>query len=545
MLKRFWQLLGVDYVQWISLTKACLKRDFRESSMSSTLRHGRSGRRIFFTLFFYYLLTGIVFVPIVLSHNDVVLSATLLIGYTMFMIGGLILVEYHSVVMSPDDYHILGYRPISSKTFFMVKLSNILFYVLVFTTVLALPGIIAFLFKEGFKPSLGAAAFFSVFLANFSAALAIILVYTWVLKKIQARKLQNVMSVLQVGLAFLIYSGFFIIPRLLDGSAIRLHKLSDSFWFRLCPSTWFASYLKIIAGEPAASDWLLASLSIFSTFLLGYFALSKLSLQYSERLADLSTVTVKRSRSNRRFTRPFFMFARAHEERVVSKLIRNQFLYDNRFKMAVLGFLPLTIFYLFLGTEKGPLPDPFETHEFDMSQTGLLYLLVFLFPMMLRTYVTQSDAYQASWIFYTTPTDVRRLILSEKNFLMIYFVLPFLFVLGGIFYYYFQDLLHVLLHILVLGLLAHLFLQFAFLYSPDLPFSRPNVKGSRSRNLALFLILVPLITYLILPWIFQFVYTNAPSFLTFSITVLTVSLVLETLIQVRITTHLKKHEFMG
>ncbi|MFQ5772763.1 MAG: hypothetical protein ACE5HX_19665, partial [bacterium] len=223
----------------------------------------------------------------------------------------------------------------------------------------------------------------------------------------------------------------------------------------------------------------------------------------------------------------------------------NQFLYDNKFKMAVLGILPLTIFYLFIGLDKGTLPNPFENYKFEMSRTGLLYLLVFLFPMMLRTYVTQSDAYQASWIFYTTPIDVRRLVLSEKNFLMIYFVLPFLFLLGVIFYYYFRNLLHVLLHILVLGLLAHLFLQFAFLYSPDLPFSRPNIKGRRSRNLALFLILIPFMIYLLLPLIFKHVYTNSASFLIFIITTLTVSLILESLIQVRVSLYLKKFEFTG
>ncbi len=242
---------------------------------------------------------------------------------------------------------------------------------------------------------------------------------------------------------------------------------------------------------------------------------------------------------------PFLMFANAHEERVVSKLIRNQFLYDNKFKMAVLGILPLTIFYLFIGLEEGPLPDPFVNPNFEMSRTGLLYLLVFLFPMMLRTYVTQSDAYPASWIFYTTPADVRRVILAEKNFLMIYFVLPFLIILGCIFFYYFENLLHVLLHILALGLLAHLFLQFAFLYSPDLPFSRPNIKGSRSRNLALLLILVPFIIYLILPLIFSYVYTAAASYLTFIITILTVSLIVESLIQVRVSAYLKKLEFTG
>jgi hypothetical protein len=215
--------------------------------------------------------------------------------------------------------------------------------------------------------------------------------------------------------------------------------------------------------------------------------------------------------------------------------------------MAVLGILPLTFFYLFLGIfgEEGPLPDPFLEPEFRMDESGLLYLLIFLIPMMLRTFVTQSDSYQASWIFYSAPVDFRRLVIAEKNFLMIYFVLPFLFILGIVFYYFFNNALHVLLHILVLGLLAHLFLQFAFLYSPDLPFSRPNVRGSRSRHLAIFLVIVPFVLFFLLPLIFQYIYPSAASFLVFTITLLTVSLILESLIQVRVSIYLRKSEFTG
>ncbi|MFQ6113637.1 MAG: hypothetical protein ACE5NG_06050, partial [bacterium] len=536
---------GVDYAQWSALTKASIRKDFRESSLSTTLRHGRSGGRIFFTLVFFYFITGLIFVPIVLDNQDVFFTGTLLISYTMFMIGGLILVEYSTVVISPDDYSVLGYRPISSKTFFFVRLTNILFYILTFTTVLALPATVAFFFTLGFNPTLGVAAFLSVLLANIATAMTMVLLYTFILKKVSLNRLQNLLAFFQVGLAFLIYSSFFIIPRLVGNSVVQTSEMSSSLWLKFLPSAWFSSYLTISLGEPMPSDWLLAAISILMTVALAYFALSKVSMGYSESLAAVSTLPADKKVASRRFVKPFLLFAQAHEERVVSKLIRNQFLHDNKFKMAVLGILPLTIFYLFIGIEGGPLPDPFEIHEFDMKRTGLLYLLVFLFPMMLRTYVTQSDAFQASWIFYTTPANVRRLILSEKNFLMIYFVLPFLFILGMIFYYYFHNLLHVLLHLLVLGLLAHLFLQLAFLYSPDLPFSRANVKGSRTRNLAVLLILIPFTIYLILPLIFEFVYSEAASFVTFTITMLTVSVILESLIQVRVTIYMKKLEFTG
>ena len=542
MVKLLFQRVGIDYVQWAALTKALLKKDFRESSMSAGLSHGRSGGRVFFSLLLFYLLTGLIFVPIVFQNPDVFLTATLLITYTMFMIGGLILVEYNTVVISPDDYPVLGYRPISSRTFFFVKLCNILFYVLLFSTVLSLPAILAYFFKFGF--TLGLTAFISIFLANFTAALVVVLFYTFVLKKVSLRRLQNIFALLQVGLAFTIYSSFFIIPKLVESALFQSFDISKSPFLMFLPSTWFSTYLKIPLGKANLFDWLVVLGSISIMAILAYLAFAKLSLGYSERLAELAGRSVQRV-GKKKLKWSLLGLKLTNEEHVVSVLIRNQFLYDNKFKMAVLSILPLTIFYLFYGTQTGPLPNPFETQDFEMGRTGLLYLLIFLFPMMLRTFVTQSDAYQASWMFYTAPTDFQRLIISEKNFLMIYFVLPFLVILGLIFYHYFENLLHVLQHILVLGLLAHLFLQFAFLFSPDLPFSRPNVKGGRSRNMALLLIIVPFILYLILPLIFRVVYPSPASFLTFTITILTSSLILESLIKVRVSYYMKSFEFTG
>jgi hypothetical protein len=543
MLQNLFQWLGVDYRQWAALTRASLKRDFRRSSAAS-FSHGRSGRGAFLTLIFFYLITGLAFVPIFWATQNVSFSANLLILYTMFMVGGLILVEYHTVVVSPDDFLVLGFRPLASRTYFVVKLTNILFYVLIFTLVLALPTAAAFWFSA-LHPLIGFTALASVLAANFSAAMAVVLMYAFLLKKISFGRLQNVLAVFQIALAFLVYSSFFIFPKLLTQRRADFFDLAQKPLLAFLPSTWFGSYLEIALGDAETLHLFLAAISVLATALLSYAALSKLSMSYSESLMKSQLSPAPALKTTRNAVKPFLLFAHAHEERVVSKLIRNQFLHDNRFKMAVLGVLPLTFFYLFMGIEQGPLPDPFLDPQLEISQSGLLYLLVFLFPMMLRTFVTQSDAYQASWIFYAAPADFCRLVIAEKNFLMIYFVLPFLFILGAVFYYFFNHTLHMLLHILVLGLLAHLFLQLAFLYSPDLPFSRPNVRGSRSKNLAIFLVAAPFILYFLLPFIFEYVYPSPASYLVFTITILTVSLILESLIQVRVAAYLKRVEFSG
>ncbi len=543
-MREFLLSLNIDPAHWVVLTKVFIKNDFRQSAMSSTLRHGQTGKRTFWVLIFFYFITGMIFIPVVLAIPDVFPAVSLLTAYTMFMIGSLILVEYHSVIISPDDYFVLGYQPVTSQTFFLAKITNILFYVLVYSMVLALPAIVALMFKTAFQPGLAFAAFTSVFLANMTTALAIVLIYAVILRRYKYDRLKNMLAFFQVVLAFLIYTSFFIIPKLFEMISGSYQKVLLSKWLLLLPPTWYSSYVQLVGGTSTNVTWLMAMASLLLTGLMAGLVFSKLSLKYSETMSALATpneTVVKK----RRWQKMFSYFTGAFEERVVSRLIRSQFLHDNKFKIAVLGILPLTIFYLFVSVSEGPLPNPFVVHNFDFRRTGLLYLLIFLFPMMLRTYVTSSDSYQASWIFYVSPTDFKRIIIAEKNFLMIYFVLPFLMILAGIFYYYFSNLLQVLLHILVLGLLAHLFLQMAFIYSPDLPFSRPNIKGGRSRNLAVFLILLPFVTFLGLPWIFKYIYNEMVSFFTFAATILVISILLEKLIAVRISSYMQKFEFSG
>jgi len=536
--------LGLDYRQWLALTRVFVKKDFRQSAMSTTLRHGQTGRRTFWVLIFFYFITGLIFVPIILSVADLFLGVTLLTSYTMFMIGGLILVEYHTVIVSPDDYAVLSYQPVSSTTFFFVKLTNMLFYVLIYSSVLALPAIITLMLKTTFQPGLALVAFSGVFLANITAALAIVMVYTAILNRVNYQRLQNILALFQVALAFLVYTSFFIIPKLLLLLSEGQYGQTVARGLYWLPSAWFSSYVRLATGVTDSLTLVMAGGSVVLVMLLGLLVIPKLSLGYAETMTRLMSRPQQRHAKGR-LANLFRFLTGGHEERIVSKLIRNQFLRDNKFKMGVLGIVPLTIFYLLISVSDGPLPNPFVTHKLEMTRTGLLYLLIFLFPMMLRTYVTTSDAFRASWIFYSAPANLTRLIIAEKNFLMIYFVLPFLFILSLVFYYYFNNLLHVLLHTLVLGLLAHLFLQLAFIYSPDLPFSRPNIKGGKSRNMLAFLVLMPFVLFLGLPWIFEYVYAALPSMIIFILTAFVVSILLEKLIAVRITMHMKKFEFSG
>lgn len=68
---------------------------------------------------------------------------------------------------------------------------------------------------------------------------------------------------------------------------------------------------------------------------------------------------------------------------------------------------------------------------------------------------------------------------SRGNSVTIFFLLPYLAAVAGIFAWSFGNLWHAVAHTIVLGLLSHLAIQMLLLAAPRLPFSEPVRKGAR------------------------------------------------------------------
>jgi hypothetical protein len=545
MLRYLLEWFGVDYDQWRALVRISLKIDFRVAAGSSMFGQRRqSGYRVLLPLLIFYLVTGAFFAAMVLFNKDVFFTGTVFLTYSMFMIGALVLIEYHSVVISPDDYAILGYQPLSSRTYFAVKLTNALFYTALLTTALALFPIVAYFFTLGFNPALGLAAVLAVYLSTGATTLGMIILYAGVVRYVHPKRLNRALSYLQLTLSLLIYGGYAVLPEMIDKESLASMSLHKTFALFLHPATWFASYLDLAAGRWGAAELLPAIASLALLVLLVRQAAGKLSLDYSERLAALTSATEGRRTTSAPSTRRSIFFKR-YEGRAVALLIRCQFKYDQKFRLGVLGILPLTIFYLFLGLRDGPFPDPFVNPELEFGRAGLLYLAIMLFPIMLKTTLVSSDSYQASWIFYATPADKERLVLSMKDFVMVYFVLPYLLFIGAIFTYFFKNAMHVFLHLIVLLVLAHILLQVAVLMSPDLPFSQPVRKGERSGRILIAVLIAPLITMLLLPALFAWAYPRPNVFAAMLAGLMAITLLLEKAVAVRVHRVSRRLQFQG
>ncbi|HED03518.1 MAG TPA: hypothetical protein ENI60_01980 [Candidatus Fraserbacteria bacterium] len=110
MLHYLLKLLSVDERQWRALLRASLKLDLRQARIG--IQQRQNGLRAFWFLLISSAIFGILLAVLILNNHD--LFATGIIFFTTIAIlsAVTILTEFHSVVLSPEDYAILGYQPI-------------------------------------------------------------------------------------------------------------------------------------------------------------------------------------------------------------------------------------------------------------------------------------------------------------------------------------------------------------------------------------------------------------------------------------------------
>ena len=474
---------GIDFDQWKALTAVALKLDFRGSTLGRSpfrRRAGFAGGLI--AQFMFYTMFGAAIALVVWFSRDLFLVGTIAMTYTMFAVGIAVLVDHNSALASPLDHGILGFRPVTSRTYFAVRLTNVLVYTMALTTLAAwLPVVSLFVRHGGAVGAAGIAAFYA---CSVSTALAILLGYAWMLHAVGADAVKRALSYVQLIMSFAVYGGYFLVTR----AAVRRFAISFTLpktaWLLLYPATWFGSYLELAAGKTGPLEIVPAAASVMVLAAMASSLGGRLSLDYAQRLGELQAATAHARPAGR--ARPTAgLWFRTGEARAVALLVRSQFRNDQRFRMGVLAVLPMTLVYLLMGLRDGPLHDPFVAQQGSRGFLPVMMAVV-MFPSLLKMHLTRSDSYRASWIFFASPSRRMQVVRSSQNVLVAFFLLPYLLFLTALYTYFIGNVFHVAVHIGLQGLLGYLVLQVAMLADPALPFSRPPQKGRNSAATLIF-----------------------------------------------------------
>ncbi len=541
--------LGVDPHQLRVLLRLAWRNDMRSSRMSFGMN--QESKRPIFSLIsslLFYLIAGVVAAFFIFKVGAGFQGALFMTVLIFLMLGGLILVEYNTVILSPEDYHILGYMPISSRTFFFARIGNMLLYLLLFSAIIAGPSIIALalLHNDFFLPVLIAATL-AVFGAAVFIGLSMVYLYGLLLNLLPPHRLKSLLSFLQFALSMAIYTSYLFLPNFAANTTGAL-AIELNGYFLLFPPAWFAALVDIPVNGASTINLAAVALGVFSTGVLLRGLLSRISITYAGSMAALSEGSADRAEpaEQRSASRPVSLrIFRSHGARVVTRLTIAQFRYDNRFRLSVIGFLPLILIYFYMGLQKGNFPDPFIGQGIGLENFSVLYFAILMLPLIMKQNMEMSDASEASWIFYATPVNLAELILATRNILFLIFAGPALLLIFGIFLYFFQNGLHATLHILTITLLNFIMLQVIYLIKPRLPFAEPKVRSSQSKSLTFLFFFLPAIGLGLLYFITRIAYDSAAKLLLLYVLLFALIALLEKLTHLRISAIAGKLHFDG
>jgi len=542
MLARLFAAFDIDYGQWRAVTKAALLVDLRASTFVRG-RHGQQVRAVGALIgqMIFYSVMGSFVAAFVALAGDLYLSANLVLTYVMFMVGTAALLDHNAAITSPDDFYILGFQPVTSRTYFAARLANVLVYVTAMTTLFAYLPIGAFFFRWGF--AVGFAAIAAIYASAVFMAFAMVAVYSSLLRIVGAARIKRALSYVQFAFSFAVYGGYFLLSRGLSQHLISRMALPKATWMILVPPAWFASYFDLAAGDWVPFELASAALSVLAIVGLAMTMSGRLSLDYADRLGAVASATEARNvdKAGRRRRATLF---RSGESRAIALLIRSQFANDMKFRMSVLAILPLTIIYLLMGiTRTGTIPDPFRGGDPGRG-LGMVTLAMMMFPAMLKMSLGRSDAFRASWIFFALPSDRTRLIRAAKNVLVATFLVPYVLCVALVVSFFSENIPHLLVHLTVIGLVSHLVLQIVTLLDPELPFSKPLAKSRSSTRV---FVLVGCVSFgaIFFPLLAPVIYFSAATVALCFTMIIGLSIALDRLTRIRIEAQADKLEFEG
>jgi hypothetical protein len=498
-LGRFLRRWGVDPAQYQWLLLTSLKLDFR----SENLMPGREGlgsttSALTMTVVMYLLFSSLMSAMLAFSGAGTLLFSGILLGYAMLMLAMSILIEFGSTVINPDDFHILGPRPVSSGTYFAVKFSNLAFYILIFGSALNLIPAFVGLACPGARFYFPLVYFLVALLASLFVAGAIIALYGWLLRLVHYEKFKDIITYCQIVFSFLFFFGYQLIPRYVE-NGLKGSAVSGGWTFAI-PSFWFAGLVEVLLGRVDVSTAMLAAMGLLG--FAGFFTvlLRSVSLDYAEHLSHIVSMSGEKATASAdqpSSGRPARWFQQlllpTGEERAFFYFILTMIRRNRQLKLQLYPNLGIIIALVVLAiVQEENIADPFV--QMPRSFAAFAPVLAFLFAAVgLYSVLPYSDEYRGHWIFQLAPLGKRERVLKAVKKAIVSVVFAPLLALNVIIFSFFWPVSHAFWHSLYGVLVGYLFLQVLLFKFSDVPFSRKLEKGTQTERVVIGLMFLPII----------------------------------------------------
>ena len=436
MLEKIAEMLGASPTQYsylLEIEKTVEKRALER-------KDGLPQLSLAVTCVFCFIISVLLtFMPFLLPMDTFTYALT---GITMsMMMIGIWTIPYFDILLSPINYLVIAHTPVSSRTYFLVKLTQIATYTVLLLACLNLMPAIGGIWIRGTESSPFQFLFPIVYLPVVFMAglftLGVMTTFAGYLTKLYTKKtLRNIAQYAQFIFPALFPTIIIIFSHLLP--VIPKDKLTATLkWFYALPNGWFAGTVSLALGQIEQDFLILAGLAIASTLFLVLVPLRSIAKSYSEYLSYLLE-SGSRQKTKLQVKTP--LFARMFRNRTIRAGLCLSRAYMCRDKHILRQFFAsigtvIMLVVIFTRDSSSYMTWPHHSNAIGFSPgfTGTFYFAGISVVTGFISPVRYSEHWKAAWILALAPLSAPRdLWRGVQATAFLYIVVPCTLLMFGI-----------------------------------------------------------------------------------------------------------------
>ncbi|WP_257670847.1 hypothetical protein [Parapedobacter tibetensis] len=412
-----WKRMGVDTekLRLILEVKLTLddRRPFASMGQSSSKKKGWSGNT--FLQFLVMAVMGAMLMAYFFMVSNSYVAYSLYFFSMMCVLALMLIADLSTILIDPRDQYIILPRPVDDRTFAVSRILHIGVLLMGLLIGLVLPGLVYTAITQGIV--VGLVFIFQVFTAGILTLLLVNQFYLMMIKWLSARRLKDLVSMLQVVFTVVVISAYYFGPILLRQDWVQQLRVEETPWLWVFPPVWIASLQQLAAQS---LSWLMVVLSLLgvTTPMVSLWLVVRIfATGFNDKVAAMATGDGQRTDTDRPSKRKWGsrlspVLTRSPLESAGFNIVWLITGRSREFKQKLyptLAYIPVYfVFFFFFGFGKQDTPRSFED-KLEQMRDGSGFILLFylsLFTLISAyQYLTQHEQFKAAWVYRAAPVS--------------------------------------------------------------------------------------------------------------------------------------------
>lgn len=449
--KSLWGRMGADLPQLKAILEAKLKTDDRKPisfGANKGMQRKRKKKKVrnntsFMTMLLSFFMGMVYVLPILIVEANAAVGLTLFYSFFVFFFTFTLLTDFVNVLVDTKDKLILFPKPVSDKTIMLSRLLYMCIYIFRLAIPMSLPAWIVFGIMKGWA---GALWFpIPLIMLILTVIFFVSAFYITVLRLSKPGKFHDVLNSVQILFSIVFFGTYMLSSRIIDPDALETLQIDAYPWVKYVPTYWLATAwswiepgIEVIAGTrwlgilafifPIVGLWLTIKY-LAPHFVKSLVASDNSNTKVEQKQGIINKKPVKKQGNMYRWAN---VFSSNDIEKAGFILTWLQTKRSRTFRMRVLPtFAYVPVYFLYILTMRN---QSFEEVWLELPESKtyitLLYMSTFVIMQGLA-YITISESYKASWIFYSSPVKTPgEIIAGSFKAMWAKYFLPFMGVIA-------------------------------------------------------------------------------------------------------------------